>query len=206
VTADNRGGDEGVATNAPHVDERKKRAARAARGRRSRPPTNRKYRRPIERVKRPAETTTLGAGILAAVVSGLGLDGAGVDTTTWLTAAVGIVPFLVSACVDFLRERKEERELRADLSGRAVMALEALARIDLPVEELTGEEDQAFGTDELSDHDLSDLFLGKTKGARSSSRGKEDGEPLAGATERPATGTRGTSRSPAPRKQPPRSS
>jgi hypothetical protein len=188
-----------MATNAPHVDERKKQRARAARGGRSRPPTNRKYRRPIERVKRPAETTTLGAGILAAVVSGLGLDGAGVDTTTWLTAAVGFVPFLVSAGVDFLRERKEERELRADLSARAVMALEALARIDLPVEELTGEEDQAFGPDELSDHDLSDLFLGK-KGARSTDRGKRDGEPLAGETERAATVARGTRRSPGPRK------
>jgi hypothetical protein len=129
-----------------------------------------------------------------------------VDTTTWLTAAVGFVPFLVSGCVDLLRERKEEREMRADLSARAVMALEALARIDVPDEESTAEEAQAFVTDELSEHDLSDLFLGKTKGAGSSDRAKKDGDPLVGETERPAAVARGTRRSPAPRKPTPGSS
>jgi hypothetical protein len=184
-----------VATNASHVDEQKKRPARAARGGRSRPPSNRKYRKPIERVKRPAETTTLGAGILAAVVSGLGLDGAGVDTTTWLTAAVGLVPFAVSVSVDFIRERKEERELRADLSARAVAALEALARIELPLEELIDEEDQALATGDRSEPDLSELLLGKTQRAHTSTRGKKDGAKVAAEAEgRVASGRRSPAR------------
>jgi hypothetical protein len=81
------------------------------------------------------------------------------------------------------------RELRADLSARAVMALEALARIDLPIEELTGDGDQAAGADELSEHDLSELFLGKTQRARSTDKGKK-AETLVGESEHPAT-TRG---------------
>jgi hypothetical protein len=93
----------------------------------SRRSEKRRYRNPIVRVKRPAETATLGAGVLVALVSGLGLDGAGVDPTTWMTVVVGFVPFIVSSAVDFLRERKEDRESRADLAERLVLALETLA-------------------------------------------------------------------------------
>jgi hypothetical protein len=118
-----------------------------------------------------------------------------VDTTTWLTAAVGLVPFAVSVSVDFIRERKEERELRADLSARAVAALEALARIELPLEELIDEEDQALATGDSSEPDLSELLLGKTQRAHTSTRGKKDGAKVAAEAEgRVASGRRSPAR------------
>jgi hypothetical protein len=97
--------------------------------------------------------------------------------------------------VDFVRERKEERESRADLSARAVAALEALARIELPLEELIDEEDQALATGDRSEPDLSELLLGKTQRAHTSTRGKKDGgKPAAEAEGRVAPSRRSQAR------------
>jgi hypothetical protein len=175
-----------MATTKPRASKNARRPTEDRRPRETKSAGRRKYRRPIERVKRPAETTTLAAGIVAAVVSGLGLDGAGVDTTTWLTAAVGLVPFVVSALVDVFRERKEERELRADLSERAVNALELLANLDIrsardddddsPAREDDGDDSRA--------HDLLDLLLDEARSPRTGAKVRKDGGDPAGKTER----------------------
>src|ERR671915_88925 len=150
-----------MATTKPRAAKSARRPTDERRPQETKSVARRKHRRPIERVKRPAETTTLGAGILAAVVSGLGFDGAGVDTTTWLTAAVGIVPFAVSYVVDLGRERKEDRELRVELSERAVLALESLTTLDIRSAR-DDDDDSSVGDDDGADsraHDLLDRLL-----------------------------------------------
>lgn len=165
----------------------------------------RKYRKPVERVKRPAETTTLGAAVLAAVVSGLGFDGAGVDTTTWLTAAVGIVPFVVSPAVDFFRERKEERELRAELSERVVYAVEKLAGLELPADKTREEEEGSTesGDDKASILDDFLVLLERARMPQTPDKAKKDGDGVSGEGGRAGSATDRDKQAPA-RKPPPR--
>jgi hypothetical protein len=165
-----------MATTKPRAAKSARRPTDERRPQETKSVARRKYRRPIERVKRPAETTTLGAGILAAVVSGLGFDGAGVDTTTWLTAAVGIVPFAVSYVVDLGRERKEDRELRVELSERAVLALESLTTLDIRSAR-DDDDDSSVGGDDGADsraHDLLDLLLDEARSPRAAVKARKD--------------------------------
>ena len=165
-----------MATTKPRAAKSARRPTDERRPQETKSVARRKHRRPIERVKRPAETTTLGAGILAAVVSGLGFDGAGVDTTTWLTAAVGIVPFAVSYVVDLGRERKEDRELRVELSERAVLALESLTTLDIRSAG-DDDDDSSVGDDDGADsraHDLLDRLLDEARSPRAAVKARKD--------------------------------
>jgi len=95
---------------------------------------DRRYRKPIERVRRPAEKTSLLAAV-AAALTGVNLDGLSGSDQLWvagLLLSVGLVPYLVSPFVDYLREKKENQRVAEELGARAVFALEELAGVDHP--------------------------------------------------------------------------